>query len=69
MTVDQMLAFAVLAGMMGLFIWGRIRYDLVAIIALLASVGIGIVPADKAFSAGTMPSATEARRARMATRS
>jgi di/tricarboxylate transporter len=50
MTLDQMLAFAVLAGMMGLFIWGRIRYDLVAIIALLASVGIGIVPADKAFS-------------------
>jgi di/tricarboxylate transporter len=45
-----MLAFAVLAGMMGLFIWGRIRYDLVAIIALLASVGIGIVPADKAFT-------------------
>jgi di/tricarboxylate transporter len=50
MTVDQVLAFAVLAGMMGLFIWGRIRYDLVAIIALLASVGIGIVPADKAFT-------------------
>ncbi len=50
MTLDQMLAFAVLAGMMGLFIWGRIRYDLVAIIALLASVGIGIVPADKAFT-------------------
>jgi di/tricarboxylate transporter len=50
MTTDQMLAFAVLAGMMGLFIWGRIRYDLVAIIALLVSVGIGIVPADKAFS-------------------
>jgi di/tricarboxylate transporter len=50
MTTSQMLAFAVLAGMMGLFIWGRIRYDLVAIIALLVSVGIGIVPADKAFS-------------------
>ena len=45
-----MLAFAVLAGMMLLFIWGRIRYDLVAIIALLVSVAIGIVPADKAFS-------------------
>jgi di/tricarboxylate transporter len=45
-----MLAFAVLAGMMLLFIWGRIRYDLVAIIALLAAVGIGIVPGDKAFS-------------------
>ncbi len=50
MTLDQMLAFGVLAGMMLLFIWGRIRYDLVAILALLASVLIGIVPADKAFS-------------------
>ena len=50
MTFDQMLAFGVLAGMMLLFIWGRIRYDLVAVLALLASVLIGIVPADKAFS-------------------
>jgi di/tricarboxylate transporter len=45
-----MLAFGVLAAMMVLFIWGRIRYDLVAILALLASVLVGIVPADKAFS-------------------
>ncbi len=29
MTLDQTLAFAVLAGMMALFIWGRLRYDLV----------------------------------------
>ena len=50
MTLDQMLAFGVLAGMMLLFIWGRIRYDLVAVLALLASVLIGIVPAEKAFS-------------------
>ena len=50
MTSPQFFAFAVLAGMMALFIWGRIRYDLVAIIALLASVAIGIVPAKKAFS-------------------
>jgi di/tricarboxylate transporter len=46
----QFLAFAVLAGMMALFLWGRLRYDLVAIIALLVSVGIGIVPAGDAFS-------------------
>jgi di/tricarboxylate transporter len=50
MTTDQILAFAVIGGMMGLFIWGRIRYDLVAIIALLAAVALGIVPADKAFT-------------------
>jgi di/tricarboxylate transporter len=50
MTLDQIFSFAVLAGMMVLFIWGRIRYDLVAIIALLASVALGIVPAEKAFT-------------------
>jgi di/tricarboxylate transporter len=50
MTLDQMLAFGVLAGMMLLFIWGRMRYDLVAITALLVSVLVGIVPAEEAFS-------------------
>lgn len=50
MTIDQMLAFAILAGMMLLFIWGRIRYDMVAVLALLAALVLGIVPADKAFA-------------------
>jgi len=36
--------------MMLLFLWGRLRYDLVAIVALLVSVLIGIVPPGKAFS-------------------
>ena len=36
--------------MMVLFVWGRWRYDLVASLALLAAVGVGIVPADKAFT-------------------
>lgn len=36
--------------MMVAFIWGRFRYDLVAAIALLASVALGIVAPDKAFS-------------------
>ena len=36
--------------MMLLFIWGRIRYDMVAILALLVSILVGIVPADRAFS-------------------
>ena len=49
MTVPQILSFAVVAGMMGLFVWGRLRYDLVALIALLTAVLVGIVPADKAF--------------------
>ncbi len=50
MTTPQLLAFAVLGGMMGLFLWGRIRYDMVAIIALVVSLLVGIVPAEKAFT-------------------
>jgi di/tricarboxylate transporter len=45
-----MLAFAVLAGMMVLFIWGRIRYDMVAVLSLLTAVLVGIVPAKEAFA-------------------
>jgi di/tricarboxylate transporter len=50
MTLQQILAFAVIAGTMALFVWGRLRYDLVAGVALLVAVLIGVVPADKAFS-------------------
>jgi di/tricarboxylate transporter len=50
MTQDQTLAFAILAGMMALFVWGRLRYDLVAVLALLAAVFTGIVPHKVAFS-------------------
>jgi len=50
MTLDQGLAFAIIIGMMGLFAWGRLRYDLVAVLALLAGIAAGIVPANKAFT-------------------
>jgi hypothetical protein len=50
MTLDQAFAFAIVIGMMAMFVWGRLRYDLVAVLALLASVATGIVPADEAFS-------------------
>ena len=50
MTTQQFLAFAVLGGMMVLFLWGRIRYDLVAVIALVAALLLGLVPAERAFS-------------------
>lgn len=49
MTIDQALAFAVVIGMMALFISGRLRYDLVAVLALLVAVIIGIVPPENAF--------------------
>jgi di/tricarboxylate transporter len=45
-----MLAFGILAATMILFVWGRLRYDLVAILALLASLAAGTVPASKAFT-------------------
>ncbi|MDJ1157967.1 SLC13 family permease [Chelatococcus sp. SYSU_G07232] len=50
MTLDQALAFAIVIAMMGLFVWGRLRYDVVAMIALLAAVAAGVVPADRAFA-------------------
>ncbi len=50
MTVEQSYAFAVLAATLGLFIWGKWRYDVVAVLALLA-VGIpGIVTAKDVFA-------------------
>jgi di/tricarboxylate transporter len=50
MTQDQLLAFAVIAGMMVMFVWGRIRYDLVAGLALFVALLVGVVPFDQAFS-------------------
>src|SRR3990172_1836186 len=49
MTLDQFLAFATVIGMMALFAWGRFRYDLVAVLALLVAIAAGIVPPKEAF--------------------
>ena len=50
MTWQQSAAFGLIALMMAAFVWGRFRYDLVAMVTLLVAVLIGVVPADKAFS-------------------
>ena len=50
MTLDQALVFAILVGMVGLFVWDRIRYDLVALLALLAALAAGVVETKNAFS-------------------
>ena len=50
MTLAQGLAFGIVGVMMVLFVWGRIRYDVVAMLALVAAVFAGIVPAKEAFS-------------------
>jgi di/tricarboxylate transporter len=41
---------ATLVGMMALFIWGRFRYDVTAVIALLAALALGIVKPKDAFT-------------------
>lgn len=49
MTGAQLLSIGVIILMMAAFIWGRLRYDLVAACALLIAVAVGVVPFDKAF--------------------
>ncbi|WP_343038702.1 SLC13 family permease [Skermanella pratensis] len=50
MSFSQAAAFSIVIGMVALLVWDRIRYDVVALGALLAAVVCGIVPVDKAFS-------------------
>jgi di/tricarboxylate transporter len=50
MTTPQIVIFVILAAMLGLFLWDRLRYDVVALLALLAAVLGGVIPADKAFT-------------------
>jgi di/tricarboxylate transporter len=49
MTHQQALAFGLIAVTIAAFIWGRFRYDLIALVALLAGVVLGVVPAKHAF--------------------
>ena len=50
MTTDQALAFAVMGAAVALFIWGKLRYDLVALMALVVGVLVGVIPAEEMFS-------------------
>ncbi|MEE4185801.1 MAG: SLC13 family permease [Gammaproteobacteria bacterium] len=50
MLISQWLVCAVLAATMGLFLWGRLRHDVVALTALMACVIVGLVPAADAFA-------------------
>jgi di/tricarboxylate transporter len=44
------MAFALIAGAIIMFAWGRFRYDLIALVTLLLGVLLGVVPAQKAFN-------------------
>jgi di/tricarboxylate transporter len=50
MTTDQAILFTLLFFVFALLIWGRLRYDLVAFMALTAALILGVVPTDQAFS-------------------
>ena len=50
MTFDQTIVFCIIFFAMVMFIRNRIRYDVVGVIALLAAVLSGVVPADHAFA-------------------
>ena len=50
MTTDQILLFILLFLVFVFLIWGRWRYDLVAFVALMVALLLGLVPVDKAFS-------------------
>ena len=49
MTLQQGLAFGLVGLTIAAFIWGRFRYDLIALMALLAGLAIGVIPPEAAF--------------------
>lgn len=53
MTLAQELSFAIVGLAVAFFAWGRFRYDIVALVALLAGILVGVVPAKHAFSGFT----------------
>jgi di/tricarboxylate transporter len=55
LTLLQIEALAIIAGMLILFVSDRIRYDLVAALALSVAVLTGVVPANKAFAGFASP--------------
>lgn len=50
MTTPQYLSIALLVAMMAMFVWGRFRYDITAMLALLAGLALGIVTPKAAFT-------------------
>ncbi|MEL7100247.1 MAG: SLC13 family permease, partial [Pseudomonadota bacterium] len=50
MTTDQITLFTLFGAVFALLLWGRFRYDIVALSALLIGVVLGVVPEEEAFS-------------------
>ena len=53
LTTPQILSFALVGGAIATFAWGRFRYDVVSLVALLVGMGLGIVPVKSAFTGFT----------------
>lgn len=49
MTIDQITLFGILVVLFGLLVWGRFRYDLVAFVALMVTVMVGLIAPEDAF--------------------
>jgi di/tricarboxylate transporter len=49
MTQDQIILFALFAGVFIALLWGKWRYDLIAFSALMLGIVLGVVPAGRAF--------------------
>jgi len=50
MTTDQITIFVIMGGVLGLLVWGRLRYDVVAFGSLVVALIAGVVPKEEAFS-------------------
>ena len=50
MTAEQILIVAIMGMTLGFFVWGRLRYDIVAALALFACAVGDLVPADQVFA-------------------
>ncbi len=55
MTLDRWLLAAILALTLGMFLWGRLRHDLIALIALVSATLVGLVPFEAAFTGFSHP--------------
>ncbi|MFL2947910.1 MAG: hypothetical protein ACJZ44_01600 [Nitrospinales bacterium] len=55
MNQEQVAIFSILTGILALFAWGRIRYDVVAFMGLILCVLLGLVPVQDAFSGFSPP--------------
>lgn len=55
MTFDQIFLLALLAAVFGLFMWGKLRHDVVALLALLAATVAGQIAAADAFMGFASP--------------